>query len=152
MPLTEAGSWQSCCQSGLDVLLRERHGDSWRSAPDEVLVDKDVIVFACHHDRPIVSKRDVVALVVFDGALQRTEKLAAGTEHRQVEVVVIVRNYYLAVRTHADANRIVGHTLAANDSQRSAVVREHLKTKTTSKHFNGSKNLEQCHKQSLQKQ
>lgn len=88
-----------------------------------------MIVFACNHDSSVVGKRHVVALVVFDGALQSAHQLATSTEHCQVEVVVIVGNNYLAVRTNTDADRIIGHTLAANDSQWSAVIGEHLKIK-----------------------
>ena len=72
---------------------------------------------------------------MFDGALQCAHQLAAGTEHSQVEVVVIVCDDYLTVRTNANADRIIGHTLATNDSQWSAIIREYLQTKTTSARY-----------------
>lgn len=124
--LTETSCWQSGGQSGLDVVFRQRHGKRGWGAADEVLVNKDVVVLARNHDRSVVGKRNVVALVVLDGALQRAQQLSAGTEHRQVEVVVIVRHNHLAVWTHADADRIVCYSLASDDSQQSAVIREHL--------------------------
>lgn len=87
-----------------------------------------MVVLASDDHRSVVGKRHVVALVVFDGALQCTHQLPAATEHRQVEVVVIVGYNHLAVRTNADADRVISNTLTADDTQRSAVVRKHLKS------------------------
>jgi len=88
-----------------------------------------VVVFARNDDGPVIGKRDIVALVVFHGAFQRSHQLSTRTEHRQIEVVMVVCNDHLAVRTHANADRVISHTLTTDDSQWSAVVREHLQSK-----------------------
>ena len=86
-----------------------------------------MVVFAGHDHRAVVGKCHVVALVVFHRTLERSHQFAAGTEHRQIEVVVVVGNDHLTVRTDTNANWVVGHSLSTDDSQWSAVVCEHLK-------------------------
>jgi len=111
-------------------MLRYRHHTIWRRPTYKVLIDEHMVVLASYDDRSIVGERNVVALVVLHGALQRSNQLAARTEHRQVEVVVIVRHNHLAVRTNTDADWVISHTLSANHSQRGTVICKHLKNKT----------------------
>ena len=91
-----------------------------------ILIDEDVVVFAGDDDRSIIGKRNIVALVVFDGALERSQQLSTGTEHCQIEVVVVVCNNHLTMWANTDADWVIRHTLATNDSQWGAVICENL--------------------------
>jgi len=128
-------------KSGLNVLFCQWHRDIWWCPLGWILIDEDVVVLAGYDDRSVIGKRYIVALVVFHGALERSQQLSTGTEHCQIEVVVVVGNNHLTMRADTHADRIIRHTLATNDSQWSAVITEHLEITHTT--FNASKHCKQ---------
>ena len=88
-----------------------------------------MVVFAGDDDCAVIGERNVVTLIVLHGAFQRSHQLPTCTEHRQVEVVVVVRNNHLTMWTDANADGVIGHTLATNHSQWGAVISKHLELK-----------------------
>jgi len=127
--LTETGGRQSMGKPGMNIVLGQRHHDGRRGSTDEILIDEHVVVLAGDHHHAVVGKRHVVALVVLDCALEGAYQLAACAEHRQIEVVVVVGDDHLAVGTNTDPDRVVGHALAADDTEWGAVICKHLNAK-----------------------
>ena len=57
-----------------------------------VAVDVESVILGGEDDGAVLHERHVEALRVLDLALERAEQLAGLAEHRQVEVVVVVRD------------------------------------------------------------
>ena len=93
-----------------------------------VAVDVESVILGGEDDGAVLHERHVEALRALDLALQRAEQLAGLAEHRQVEVVVVVRDADLPGGGEAHADGEVGDALAPDLPQVVAVVVEDLDT------------------------
>ena len=93
-----------------------------------VAVDVESVILGGEDDGAVLHERHVEALRVLDLALERAEQLAGLAEHRQVEVVVVVRDADLPGGGEAHADGEVGDALAPDLPQVVPVVVEDLDT------------------------
>ena len=93
-----------------------------------VAVDVESVILGGEDDGAVLHERHVEALRVLDLALERAEQLAGLAEHRQVEVVVVVRDADLPGGGEAHADGEVGDALAPDLPQVIAVVVKNLDT------------------------
>ena len=93
-----------------------------------VAVDVESVILGGEDDGAVLHERHVEALRVLDLALERAEQLAGLAEHRQVEVVVVVRDADLPGGGEAHADGEVGDALAPDLPQVVPVIVEDLDT------------------------